>query len=84
MNPAIRKAIGLAGNKAALARLLNLTPQALGKQIKDGAILPKHCIAIEKLFPGELSRYELDPDHFGTGRAESSALVIVLQKFDNN
>lgn len=84
MNAAIKKAIRLAGSKSALARQLNISAQALGKQIKDGQILPKHCIAIEKLFPGEVSRYELDPEHFGSGRDSSSALVILLQKFDNS
>lgn len=74
------KAIKLAGSKSKLAKVCGISPQALGKQIKAGQILPDHCIAIEKEFPGEISRYELHPEHFGVG-AVGSSLVIVFQNF---
>ncbi len=81
MDNAIQKAIKLAGSQSALARVLGISPSALGQQLKNGRILPDHCIAIEKQYPGEISRYELHPEHFGHGQPQADCVVIVLQNF---
>jgi DNA-binding transcriptional regulator YdaS (Cro superfamily) len=81
MQNAIEKAIKLAGSQSKLAQLLGISAQALGQQLKQGGILPSHCIAIEKLYPGQISRYDLDPEHFGTGQIDPDCVVIVLQNF---
>ncbi len=80
MENAISKAIRLAKNQSGLAKVCGISPQAMGKQIKKGYILPDHCITIEKQYPGQISRYELNPDHFGAGGG-SDCVVIVLQNF---
>lgn len=83
MQKAIEKAINLAGSQSALAKVLGISAQALGQQIRKGGILPAHCIAIEKLYPGQISRYDLDPEHFGTAQPNADCLVIVLQNFES-
>ena len=82
MQNAIEKAIRLAGSQSALARVVGISAQAMGLQIRAGNIRPKHCIAIEKAFPGEISRYELNPDHFGSAPHAAGCTVIVLQSFE--
>lgn len=79
MENAIDKAIKLAGSKTKLARVVGITPQALGAQIRNGKILPVHCIAIEKGFPGEITRYELDPEHFGVEAKGADIVFILIQ-----
>ncbi len=78
---ATKKAIKLAGSQTALAKVCGISAQALGQQIRKGAILPNHCITIEKQYPGEIDRYELNPAHFGHGQVSSDCVVIVLQNF---
>lgn len=80
MENAIKKAISLAGSQRALARVVGISAQALGLQIRAGVIRPKHCIAIEKAFPGDISRYDLNPEHFGNVPV-ADCTVIVLQNF---
>jgi len=80
MQNAILKAIRLAGSQSALARSIGISPQSLGQQIRKGKISPKHCIAIENAFPGEISRYDLDPEHFGKPET-SDCVVLILQNF---
>ena len=82
MDNAIDKAIKLAGSKSALARIVGISPQDMGLQIRAGCIRPKHCLTIEKAFPGEISRYDLNPEHFGYP-PKSDCIVIVLQNFDS-
>lgn len=81
MQNAIDRAIKLAGNKSRLAREIGISPQALGEQIRKGRILPKHCITIENRWPGEISRYDLNPGHFGERAPMADCVVIVLQNF---
>lgn len=83
MQNAIEKAIKLAGSQTKLAKILHITPQALNNQIRaKGKILPVHCIAIEKHFEGAITRYELDPEHFGAGPSASDCTIIVLQNLN--
>ncbi len=81
MENAISKAIRLAKNQSGLAKVCGISPQALGAQIKNGNILPKYCIKIENEYPGQISRYELNPEHFGNGQTTADCVVIVLQNF---
>lgn len=83
MQNAIEKAIKLAGSQSALAKVLGISPQALGQQLAKGGILPEHCITIEKAYPGQLTRYELAPEHFGTAQPQAGTVVIVLQNFQS-
>lgn len=84
MQNAIEHAIKLAGTQTKLAKILGISPQALSKQIRtSGKILPAHCIAVEKAFPGQITRYELDPEHFGTSASASELTIIVLQNFQS-
>lgn len=77
MNLATEKAIKLAGSQSKLAKVLGITPQALGQQLQAGKILPHHCIAIEQKYPQDISRYDLDPEHFGS----RECVVIVLENY---
>lgn len=79
MQNAIQKALKLAGNQRKLAALVGISPQALGRQIRAGNIKPKHCITIESCFPGQISRYELNPEHFGLAAPGADCVVIILQ-----
>lgn len=83
MENAIRKAIKLAGSQSALARVVGISPQAMGVQIRRGQITPEHCVAIEKAFPGAITRHELRPDHFGVPAQAAECVVIVLQNFQS-
>ncbi|MES2729944.1 MAG: YdaS family helix-turn-helix protein [Pseudomonadota bacterium] len=81
MQSAIQKALDLAGNQRKLADVIGISAQALGVQLRAGRIRPEHCITIENAFPGQISRYELDPDHFGKAAPSADCVVIVLQNF---
>lgn len=83
MENAITKAIKLAGSQSALAKVVGISPQALGVQIRKGNIRPAHCITIEEAFLGQIDRYELNPQHFGSRRTNPSCLVIVVQNFSS-
>lgn len=51
------------GTKAAIARVLGITHVAvIGWR---GVIPPNRAIQLEKKLKGELTRYDLRPDHFG-------------------
>ncbi len=78
MQNAIELAIKLAGSQAALAKAIGISPQALSQQIRKGALRPKHCIAIEEAFRGEITRYDLDPEHFGKP-VPNECVVLILQ-----
>jgi DNA-binding transcriptional regulator YdaS (Cro superfamily) len=83
MDDRIYKAIKLAGTQSKLAKVLGISPQALSKQISKGVILPKHCIALEKLYPGQITRYELNPEHFGESVPNNDYTVVVLQNIQS-
>lgn len=79
MHNAIEKVLKLAKTQAEIAKILNITPQAVSKQLKKGKLLPEHCIALEKHYNGLITRYELDPDHFGEAAPTSDCIVVVIQ-----
>jgi len=65
METGIQKAVRLAGSQTALARKLQVKPQAVQKWVAQGYAPGERCRAIEEELGGEVSRYELNPDVFG-------------------
>lgn len=66
---AVCKAIALAGTQAALARDLGLDPST----VQGWTRIPlNHVLAIERLFPGEITRYEMRPDYWKEPEGEMS------------
>ena len=60
-NP-LKKAIEIAGGQARLGAHLGISQPAISQAIKRGGYLtPKHCIKLEQLYPGRISRQELRP-----------------------
>lgn len=59
MNP-IRRAAQAVGGQSALARELNVTPQAVQRMCKTGRIRAELVLPVEKL--SGVSRHELRPD----------------------
>jgi len=63
---ALKKAVRLAGSRAALARLAGVSRQAVYKWRE---IPPEHCLRLESELGGKLDRYEMRPDVFGSREA---------------
>ncbi len=60
---ALRKAISILGTQADLARLLDVTPQAVTHWLNGARpIAPLKAVAIEELTKGQVTRLELRPD----------------------
>lgn len=70
---AIERAVEILDNQAAIARLCNVTPQAVSQWVaKVRPIPPKHAKAIERATNGAVTAGELRPDLaeiFGSGCA---------------
>lgn len=72
----IAKAVRLAGNQTALARGVTqiaeakgrsgVTPQAVQKWVAQGAAPPERCRDIEEYLEKRVTRYELNPEIFGS------------------
>ena len=61
----IQQAVDLAGSQSKLAEMLGITPQAVQIWCSNKRKVPvTRAIAIEKLFPGEITRAEIRPDIF--------------------
>jgi DNA-binding transcriptional regulator YdaS (Cro superfamily) len=65
METSIEKAARLVGSQTALAKELQITPQAVQQWVASGKPPSNRCIAIEKAVSGEVTRYDLRPDVFG-------------------
>ncbi|CAO3955388.1 transcriptional regulator [Achromobacter mucicolens] len=60
---ALTVAIGLAGSKAALARMIDVLPQQIGNWLtRDKEIDPVYCARIETCLEGRVTRPQLRPD----------------------
>lgn len=59
---ALQKAVEIAGGKAALARTVGVTYQAVQQWVASGRCPPTRVLAIEKATRGEVSRHDLRPD----------------------
>jgi hypothetical protein len=56
------------GGQTALAKMFDpqLTPQAVQKWVAEGIVPdPKKCWEIQGMFPGEVTRFQLNPEVFG-------------------
>lgn len=62
-SPALKEAIEKAGSASALARLLGVTPQAVGQWKRAPA---ERVLLIEQVMEGKVTRYDLRPDIYGT------------------
>ncbi|PRG29273.1 hypothetical protein C6T62_24300 [Burkholderia multivorans] len=61
--PALLKAIQLAGSQSALARLLGKSQPLIFKWLNSpNGLAPEHCAAIERVFPGAVTRRDLRPN----------------------
>lgn len=67
METGILKAVRLAGSQSALGRLCKVTPQAVQKWVTNGFAPSERCRAIEAALNGKVTRYELNPETFGSG-----------------
>ncbi len=65
METGIDKVVRIAGNQTDLSKILGITPQAVQKWVQAGKPSPLGCRDIEKAFPGQVTRAELDPFLFG-------------------
>lgn len=61
----IQYATFLAGGQAALARVLNICPQAVQKWCRAGIVPAKRVLEVERAINNKITRYELRPDLFG-------------------
>jgi pyruvate,orthophosphate dikinase len=71
---ALERAITEAGGVTALARAINVTPQAISQWDRVPA---ERAIAVEQATKGKVTRQELRPDLFGTGETKPAAIAVV-------
>lgn len=62
---AIERACEQAGGQAMLAKIIDVTPQAVNQWVRKGVAPPERVLAIESATGGAVTRYELRPDVFG-------------------
>ena len=65
METGIQKAVRIAGSQTALAKLRNVSPQAVQKWVTQGFAPSEQCRSIENDLGGAVTRYELNPVVFG-------------------
>jgi len=58
----IKKACNVVGSQRALAAILGVTPQALGKWIKKESVPSARVIEVEAATDGAVTRHQLRPD----------------------
>ncbi len=71
---ALERAITEAGGVTALARAINVTPQAISQWDRVPA---ERAIAVEQATKGKVTRQELRPDVFGAGESKPAAVAPV-------
>jgi len=62
----ISKAVRLAGNQTKLAVGVGVSPQAVQKWEKQGYVPSERCKKVEEFLGRRVTRYELNPDVFGS------------------
>ena len=72
---ALERAITEAGGVTALARAINVTPQAISQWDRVPA---ERAIAVEQATKGKVTRQELRPDLFGAGETKPAAVAVVV------
>lgn len=66
MTTAIERACEIVGGQAEIARICDVTDQAVYKWVKKGFPPAERCISIEEATNSKVTRYELRPDVFGS------------------
>jgi DNA-binding transcriptional regulator YdaS (Cro superfamily) len=61
---AIEKVVSILGSQTALAKKLNVAPQAVGQWVASGKPPAGRVLEIERLVEGEVTRYSLRPDYY--------------------
>lgn len=62
----LQKAIGVAGGQTALARALGVRQGHVWAWLnRTGKVPANHCLRIEEVTKGKVTRYDLRPDVFG-------------------
>ena len=61
----LERAIQIAGGQTAIARICEVSPQAVHKWIRKGRVPSHQCLKIELATHSEVSRFVLRPDVFG-------------------
>lgn len=78
---AIKKAIDLAGGQAALSKKINVHASFISQWVTGRRPIPaEHCRAIEAAVDGQVTRYDLRPDVFGTAEEQYAARRVSRQK----
>lgn len=71
METPIEKAVIAAGSQSALARAVNVTPQAVQQWVESGRVSHKKVLAVETATG--VSRHELRPDLYPSDRQPAAA-----------
>lgn len=75
MIEALRKAVELAGGQVALAKAIGVKQQHVWNWLNRDLKTPaERVVAIEHAVAGEVTRYELRPDVFGTAPHQSGSV----------
>jgi len=61
---AIEKVVSILGSQTALAKKLNVAPQAVHQWVSSGKPPAGRVIEIEKIVNGQVSRHALRPDYY--------------------
>lgn len=72
-NEAIKLAVTAVGSQSALARKLNVKPQAVQRWCATGEVPAKRVIDVERATDGKVTRYELRPDLYPADQAALAA-----------
>lgn len=63
---AIETAISIANSQSELARRIGTRQGTLWKWIRKNRVPAEYCVAIERATEGQVTRYQLRPDVFGS------------------
>ncbi|WP_209567139.1 helix-turn-helix domain-containing protein [Herbaspirillum sp. 1130] len=66
METSIEKACRLVGGQTELAEKVGVTPQAVQQWVARKSAPAERCLSIERATGGEVSRFELRPDIYGS------------------
>jgi DNA-binding transcriptional regulator YdaS (Cro superfamily) len=75
METGIEKAVRLTGNQTALASIVGVTTQAVQKWVAQGLVPAGRCREVEAKLSGSVTRYELNPEVFGSPDEDPSNAI---------
>lgn len=70
---AMQRVVAITESKAVIAEKCRQPRQAVDRWCRTGQVPANHCIPIEELTGGEVTRYDLRPDVFGKAPQERAA-----------